>query len=175
MKVLSKNAAIAELQKVKRKFVTQIANEYEHRAKNCLTCDTRGACCLDAHFVNVHITRLEAATSNEVIHGLPQAKQTEVRDRIASAIETYNLSAEEDTSGQTFACPLFEKDIGCLVHRGGGKPLACIHHGCYEQIEDLPPDELLEAAMRQVERLVEKTYAKPASWLPLPIALMKSD
>ena len=74
MKRPSEKQALARLQKVKDAYRETIAGGYEHRAKSCLTCETKGACCLDAHFVNVHITRLEAAAIRGVLDNLPAAK-----------------------------------------------------------------------------------------------------
>ena len=69
---------------------------------------------------------------------------------------------------QTYACPLFEKGTGCLVHHEG-KPLPCIQHACYDNKEDLPPDEILAEHEGLVERLNRRTYPEPAAWLPLPL------
>ena len=103
----------------------------------CAACETPGACCLDAHFVNVHITRLEAAAIGKVLARLPKEQREKVYQRIEDAVETYELSAEGDTFRQKFACPLYEKGTGCLVHHEG-KPLPCIQHACYEAAENLP-------------------------------------
>src|SRR5580765_8502857 len=142
LKLLSEQKALARLQKLKTDFKDRISEGYGHRAKDCLTCETRGACCLDAHFVNVHISRLEAAAIRQAIEALPEGVRHAVADRVEHTIEKYELSTEGDTYAKTFACPLFEKGIGCLVHKTG-KPLPCITHACYENKADLPPDELL--------------------------------
>ena len=170
MKTLSETQALEKLHQRKTEFAASIRTRYEHRAKECSTCGTPGACCLDAHFVNVHITRLEATAIRRTLETLPEEKRAQVRDRIASAITTYGLSDGSDTFSQTYACPLFEKGTGCLVHRQG-KPLPCIAHACYENKEDLPPDTLLAEQEGLVEKLNELTYLKRATWLPLPIAL----
>jgi len=169
MKLLSEKQALAKLRHLKNDFRQSIRQDYEHRAKDCLTCSTKGACCLDAHFVNVHITRLEAVLINRELQKFSPAKRKEIRRRIEEAIERYGLSSEGDTFTQTFACPLFAKDTGCLIHEV--KPLPCIQHACYERQEDLPPDELLAEAEAEVERLNKRTYRQLAPWLPLPLFL----
>jgi hypothetical protein len=170
MKLLSEKKALEKLHQVKADFQNLIPVGYEHKAKDCLTCETKGACCLDAHFVNVHITRLEAKAIKDRLEKLSTEKQAAVYRRIEETISKYGLFAEGDTFAQTYACPLFEKEIGCLVHEYG-KPLPCIQHACYEQKEDLPPDELLTEQEGLVERLNDRTYGKKAQWLPLPVAV----
>jgi len=59
MKPISQTQALERLKNIQADLRSEISN-FESRAKSCLTCDTPGACCLDAHFVNVHISRLEA-------------------------------------------------------------------------------------------------------------------
>ncbi len=154
---------------LKDEYAALIRDRYEHRAKDCLTCDTKGACCLDAHFVNVHITRLEAAAIRRVIGSLPNAD--EVDGRIETVIAKYSLDDERDSFAKTYACPLFEPAVGCLVHNEG-KPLACISHACYERREDLPPDELQQRREREVEKLNDAVYGS-AVWQPLPIAIRR--
>lgn len=171
MKILSEKQGLAKLQKLKDDYREAIAAGYEHKAKSCLTCETQGACCLDAHFVNVHITRLEAASIRETIAALPLEKQGQVYCRVEETIEKYDLRVEGDTFTQTYACPLFEKGTGCLVHLKG-KPLPCIQHACYERREDLPPDELLMEREETVDRLNARVYENSV-WLPLPLWLSK--
>lgn len=147
--------------------------DFEHRAKSCLTCDVRGVCCTDAHFVNVHITRLEAVAISEALKKLNPRKRAEIYRRNAETVRKYDLAAyTEDSFGQKFACPLFEKKEGCLVHRAG-KPLPCIQHACYEKEEDLPPDELMHERERSVERLNRRAFGSAWNWLPLPVWLEK--
>ena len=172
MKTLSEKQALLKLRKLKSDFQNFIRENYERRAKDCLTCPTQGACCMDAHFVNVHITRLEAVLIKEKLAKLSPEKQNEIYKSIAETIEKYDLKSEGDTFKQTFACPLFEKNIGCLIH--SVKPLPCIAHACYERKEDLPPDELQEKAERKIERLNGQTY-KQSKWLPLPLWLRFFD
>jgi hypothetical protein len=173
MKTLSEKQALLKLRKLKTDFQAFIRENYEHRAQDCMTCPVQGACCTDAHFVNVHITRLEAASIREALRKFDEAKQKEIYRRNAETIEKYDLKASGDTFAQTFACPLFEKGVGCLIHREG-KPIPCIQHACYERKTDLPPDELQEAAERKIERLNGQTY-KQSKWLPLPLWLRFFD
>ena len=168
MKILSEKRALTKLRELKADYQNLIKTEYEGKAKNCLTCETKGACCLDAHFVNVHITRLEAAAIHQSLEKLSSERQREIYRRIENAIDKYDLKTSGDTFAQTFACPLFEKGIGCLVH-STGKPAPCIQHACYENKTDLPPDTLQENVERQIERLNKLTYKNDWSWLPLPI------
>jgi len=170
MKLLSEKRALERLHELTQDFATELRRDYEHRAKSCARCMTPGACCLDAHFVNVHITGLEAVAIRETIDTLIEDRRSAVLERIDDAIEEYDLSSEGDTFAKTFACPLFEKGIGCAVHQRG-KPLPCIAHACYEDKEDLPPDELLAQREGLVEKLNELTYRMPARSLPIPIAI----
>lgn len=173
MKPLSEKRALMKLRKLKDDFRAFIKQNYEHRAKDCASCETKGACCLDAHFVNVHITRLEAVLIKEGLAKLAPEKQKEISQRIAQTIEKYNLSGEGDTFAKTFACPLFEKNVGCLIHEV--KPIPCIAHACYERQEDLPPDKLQTEAEEKIERLNEQTYKQFPRWLPLPVWLQILD
>jgi len=170
VKILTETRALEKLHQLKTEFAARIRNDYEHRAKDCGTCKTPGACCLDAHFVNVHITRLEAAAIRRKLGKLSSEKQSEVYERIDRTITDYNLSESVESFEQTYACPLFEKGIGCLVH-SEGKPLPCIAHACYENKKDLPPGELLSDQEGRVEKLNQLTYRKPATWTPLPVAV----
>ena len=169
MKPLSEKQSLIKLRAVKNDFRALIKQNYEYRAKDCRTCETQGACCTDAHFVNVHITRLEAVLIREELGKLSPAKQNEIYRRIVETIEKYNLSAEGDTFQKTYACPLFEKGVGCTIH--SVKPIPCIGHACYERKEDLPPDELQAQAEEKIERLNAQTYKKFPNWLPLPVFL----
>lgn len=172
MKVLSEKQALARLSKLRAEFALSIRKGYEHKAASCLTCTTPGACCLDAHFVNVHVSRLEAAAIRNRIESLPEPGRTKVFERIDRAIEEYGLSAEGDTFAQKFACPLYEKGVGCLVHEGG-KPAACTVHACYENPADLPPDELQIAQEQKIDDLNARTYGRRDQWLPIPLAIRK--
>ncbi len=170
MKFLSETEALQRLQKIKTDYQALIKTQYEVKAKDCLTCETKGACCLDAHFVNVHITKLEAKNISNEIAKLEEPKQVLLKKRISATIEEYNLTETGDTFSQTFACPMFEKEIGCLIH--SVKPVACIQHACYEFKKDLPPDELQEETETKIERLNQQTYNQ-SKWLPLPLWLRK--
>lgn len=129
MKFLSEKIALERLHTLQTTFAEKVRERYEHRAKSCLTCETPGACCLDVHFVNVRISRLEARLIEKTLQKLPEQKRKEIYDRIEKTVEKYDLSETEGNVEQTFACPLFEKGTGCLVHNQG-KPLPCIHHAC---------------------------------------------
>lgn len=169
MKTLSEKQALLKLRELKNDFRDHIKQNYEHRAKSCETCETKGACCLDAHFVNVHITKLEAVLIKEELAKFPLEKQKEIAERIEKTIKTYELSTEGDTLKKTFACPLFEQNVGCLIH--SVKPIPCIQHACYQRKEDLPPDEFQQNTESKIERLNEQTYKQFSRWLPLPIFL----
>ncbi|MFM9905229.1 MAG: hypothetical protein ACKVQJ_11740 [Pyrinomonadaceae bacterium] len=172
MKPISHTQALNRLKTLKDDLRAEISNSYEQNAKSCLTCETQGACCLDAHFVNVHISRLEAVAIEQTLDKFPEEKKALVFARIDETIKRYSLTAEGDTFAQTYACPLFEQGIGCLVHNEG-KPLACITHACYENERDLPPGHLLADQEARVEDLNRRTYSRPHPWLPIPLALKK--
>ena len=174
MKTVSEKQGLQKLQKLKTEFQTRVRETYEHRAKSCQTCETKGACCQDAHFVNVHITRLEAVSIQKELKKLAAEKQTEIYQRIEKTVEKYELDSPGDTFRKTFACPLFEKQTGCLVHFSG-KPAACIQHACYENEKDLPPDELQAEIESKIERLNERAYKTFARWLPLPVWLVENN
>lgn len=167
MKTLSQTNAIKKLKNLKAVYKIRISDGFEHRAKDCLTCETKGACCLDEHFVNVHITKLEAVLIKKTLEKFPIEKQNEIYKRIEKSIEKYDLKSVGDTFEKTFSCPLFEKEIGCLIHEI--KPVPCIQHACYERKEDLPPDELQTEMEEKIERLNEQTYKKFSNQLPLPV------
>ncbi len=169
-KLISQNGALERLGVLRQRFRAQIAEGYEHRAKSCATCKTPGDCCLDAHFVNVHISRLEAVAIGKILERLPARLQEKVADRTEQAVIKYALDREGDTYAKTYACPLYEKQIGCLVHLDG-KPLPCIQHACYESRSDLPPDELLTKAEAEVDALNRRTYGTSRPLLPIPLAL----
>lgn len=172
MKTLAQTKALQTLKALKTAYQTQIQENFEHKAKDCLTCPVQGSCCTDAHFVNVHITRLEAVAIKKVLKNLGTEKSMKVFERVEQTIEEYDLNREGDFFAQTYACPLFEKGIGCLVHREA-KPAPCIQHACYENKEDLPPDRLQTEAEVKIEKLNKQVYRKTALWLPLPVWLSK--
>jgi hypothetical protein len=173
MKPLSETRALEKLRSLQADFARDIRNTYEHRAKDCNTCETPGACCLDAHFVNVRITRLEATAIKRVIDGLPAGERGAVLERVERAAEALRLSSGNDAESQFFSCPLFEKGTGCLVH-DKAKPLPCIAHACYEKQQDLPPDQLLIEQEGLVAKLNESVYRKSSVAIPLPLAIPTS-
>jgi hypothetical protein len=170
MKMLPKTKALDALGELKRDYQDFIKINYEHRAQNCETCPVQGACCLDAHFVNVHITRLEAVAIRKTLGKLSQEKQKEIYGRAEETVEKYCLKTTGDTFAQTYACPLFETGVGCLVH-SESKPAACISHACYENESDLPPEFFQKKVENQIERLNERVYRNASPWLPLPVWL----
>ena len=168
MKLYSRSKGIEKVHRAKDEFRRAINSGYEHRAKACGTCDTPGACCLDEHFVNVRISRLEGEAIAAFVDALPPEQRSRVRKRVRSAIETYGLL--EPGERQTYACPLYERGVGCLVHNAG-KPAACIAHACYDRSEDVPPDELLENCELAIDDLNTKVFGGPQPWLPIPLAI----
>ena len=168
--MLTETRALNELSKLKTVYQNFIKTNYEQNAENCETCPTKGSCCLDAHFVNVHITRLEAGAIGDTLRKLDVEKQKEVYQRAEEAVEKYDLKTDGDTFLQTFACPLFEKGFGCLVHQKA-KPAPCISHACYENQADLPPVILQEQTEKRIENFNKRTYGYAWSWLPLPVWL----
>jgi len=171
MRFLTEKKALELLRGIRQGLAREVAVGYEHRAKSCLTCDTPGACCLDEHFVNVRISRLEAAAISHVLRSLSAEKQAEINERADIAVEKYGLNADGGAL-RTFACPLYEKGTGCLVHHDA-KPLPCIQHACYENAADLPPDELLDRAEASVDALNRRTYRTAQPLLPLPVAIRR--
>ena len=177
MRRLSEAEALARLQRGKAAFQTHVKLNFEHRAVDCRACPTPGACCTDAHFVNVHITRLEAVAIRETVRRTPRLSEDERRAvyiRAREAVERYGLVAAGDTFAQTFACPLFVKGEGCLVHRRA-KPAPCIQHACYDDWADVPPLSLQWREERRVERLNREVYGAAWAWLPLPVWLRLVD
>src|SRR5437868_2724647 len=79
MKALSEPAALARLQHEKRAYQSHIKLVYEPAARSCRTCPTPGVCCTDAHFVNVHITRLEAVAIRDTLARTPRLTDIERR------------------------------------------------------------------------------------------------
>jgi hypothetical protein len=170
MKTLTETKALQDLQKLKSEFQNFIKENYEPNAQNCETCPTKGACCLDAHFVNVHITKLEAVAIGKTLAKLDAKKRREIYRRISETVDRYALRADGDSFAKTYACPLYEKSVGCLVHYEG-KPAPCISHACYENEADLPPDNLQTEIENQIERLNKRVYGGVWNYLPLPVWL----
>lgn len=172
MKFISETTGLEKLSEIQKEFAEEIRADYEHKAKPCSACKTPGACCLDEHFVNVRISKLEAVAINNVIAALPENTQQILERRIAATIEKYKLDEAVDVA-TTYSCPLFESGVGCLVHNKA-KPLPCIAHACYENEKDLPPDELLDEREIAVEKLNKQVYGKNEPWLPLPVAISQN-
>jgi hypothetical protein len=178
MRRLSEAEALARLQRSKAAFQTHVKLNFEHRALDCRACPTPGVCCTDAHFVNVHITRLEAVAVRETIERTPRlnaAERRAVYTRAREAVERYGLTASGgDTFAQTYSCPLFVRDVGCLVHRRA-KPAPCIQHACYDDWADVPPPASQWREERRVEQLNAEVYGAAWGWLPLPVWLTLVD
>jgi len=177
MKELTEAAALARLQREKRAYQSHIKLVYEPAARSCRACPTPGVCCTDAHFVNVHITRLEAVAIRDTLARTPRltdAERRAVYQRARAAVERYNLHIGGDTYAQTFSCPLFAPGIGCLVH-ARAKPAPCIQHACYNNWADVPPASLEWRNERRIEQLNEQAYGTAWAWLPLPLWLTLVD
>jgi hypothetical protein len=177
MKTLTEQAALARLQREKRAYQSHIKLHYEPAARSCRTCPTPGACCTDAHFVNVHITRLEAVAIRDTLARTPRLDddaRRAVYQRARAAVERYNLHTGGDTYAQTFSCPLFAPGVGCLVH-ARAKPAPCIQHACYDNWTDVPPASLEWRNERRIEQLNEQAYGAAWAWLPLPVWLTLVD
>ncbi|MFL6210913.1 MAG: hypothetical protein ACJ74W_18845 [Pyrinomonadaceae bacterium] len=173
MQRLSEQSALARLQREKRAYQSHIKLVYEPVARDCRVCPTPGVCCTDAHFVNVHITRLEAVAMRETIARTPRLTETDRRavyERARAAVERYALRATGDTFAQTYSCPLFAPGTGCLVH-ARAKPAPCIQHACYDNWADVPPTSLQWRTERRVEQLNEQVYGTAWAWLPTPLWL----
>ncbi len=160
IKLISESRGIQRLAEIREEFRSDIATRFEHRAKPCASCDEPGACCLDEHFVNVRVSRLEAAAIRKAVGGLPD----ELRSRVFDRLEKIDVNAE------FYACPLYQRGIGCLIHNTA-KPLPCIAHACYEQKEDLPPDELLSIREIQIDVLNRRVYGRSEPLVPIHAAL----
>ena len=177
MRKVTEAEGLARLRQGKAAFQTHVKLNFEHRARDCRACPTPGVCCTDAHFVNVHVTRLEAVALRETLARTPRLTDDERRAvyaRARAAVSTYNLRAAGDTYAQTFSCPLYLPGAGCLVHRRA-KPAPCIQHACYDSWEDVPPVGLQWRTESRVERLNEQAYGAAWGWLPLPLWLTLVD
>jgi hypothetical protein len=172
---MDEREALAQLRGAKTAYQNFIRDNFEFAAADCQTCPTQGVCCTDAHFVNVHITRLEGVAIREAIENnrnLNEAEKSRVFERARETVEKYSLTNAGDTFAQTFACPLFVPNVGCLVHADGAKPAPCIQHACYDRREDLPPDCLQDYAAEKIEKLNREVYGEDWRWLPLPLWLL---
>lgn len=177
MRKLSEQDALTALQRAKANYQSKIKIDYEYRARSCRTCPTPGMCCTDAHFVNVHITRLEAVAIRETLARTPRltdAARCAVYARAHETVARYKLTAIGDTFKQTYSCPLFASGVGCLVH-ARAKPAPCVQHACYDAWEDVPPVELEWRAERRIEQLNDAVYGNEWTWLSVPVWLTLVD
>ncbi|HWS89191.1 MAG TPA: hypothetical protein VN282_19620 [Pyrinomonadaceae bacterium] len=177
MRKLNEREAVARLKRGKVRFQTHVKLNYEHRALSCRACPTPGVCCTDAHFVNVHITRLEAVAIRDTLARTPRLNEDERRAvyaRARAAVGRYGLTAHGETLAQTFSCPLFLKGVGCLVHQRA-KPAPCVQHACYEDWSDVPPLDGQWREEGRIERLNTEVYGAAWEWLPLPVWLTLVD
>jgi len=177
MRRVSEAEALARLRKGKAAFQTNLKLNFERRAQDCRACPTPGACCTDAHFVNVHVTRLEAVAIRDTIGRTPRLNEDERRavyERARSAVERYGLRAAGETFAQTYSCPLYVAGAGCLVHQRA-KPAPCVQHACYDDWADVPPLDLQWREERRIEQLNTEVYGAAWAWLPLPVWLTLVD
>ena len=177
MRRLTEAEGLARLRQGKAAFQTHVKLNFEHRARDCRACPTPGVCCTDAHFVNVHITRLEAVAIRETLRRTPRlddAARRGVYERARAAVARYGLGAAGDNFARTYSCPLFAPGAGCLVH-ARAKPAPCVQHACYDDWRDVPPAELQWRAEARVERLNELAYGAAWAWLPTPVWLTLVD
>ena len=148
------------MRKIREDFRQDIAARFEHRAKPCSACETPGTCCLDEHFVNVLISRLEAAAIKNAVAGLDDELRSAIDERLSKI----------DPAAEFYACPLYQKGVGCLVHETA-KPLPCIAHACYERKEDLPPDDLLSEREIEIDALNRQVYGRRHPQTPIHTTL----
>src|SRR5215475_12035433 len=152
MRPITESKALAHLKRIKDNFRNYIAR-HSQNAVDCSTCSM--PCCVDSKFVNVNITRLEAKAILRTLQQSPRIsrqKFNQIMMRAEQAIFKHRLNATGDTFKQTYACPLFEKGVGCLVHYKA-KPAPCIQFGCYEDWQDIPDTREFHRVQRRVERL----------------------
>ena len=177
MRKISEQEALAWLQRTKASYQSHIKVVYEHAARDCRACPTAGVCCTDAHFVNVHITRLEAVAIRETLARSPrltdEARRAVYR-RARESVTRFDLQKRDETYQQTYSCPLFERQVGCLVHRRA-KPAPCIQHACYDNWADVPPVDLQWRTEHRIEQLNEQVYGAAWGWLPTPLWLALVD
>ena len=160
MRSISESQGIERLTHIREDYRSDIANRFEHRAKACATCQTPGLCCSDEHFVNVRVSRIEAAAIRKVIIELAD----DVRSRVFDRLETIDANAE------FYSCPLYQPGAGCLIHNTA-KPLPCIAHACYERKEDLPPEELLSEREIEIDKLNRQVYGRSQPLMPIHATL----
>lgn len=167
--------ALVQLRRAKQGFSDYIAKNYAAKAKDCRTCST--ICCQDSDFVNINITRLEALAIWQTLKNssrVSKEKFIEILERTRQTVHKYKLSAIGDTFSQTYSCPLFEPNIGCLVH-WKAKPAPCIQHGCYDDWRDLPDTKEFARVEKRVEQLTDRVYGdqEQLSYATIPVWLIK--
>lgn len=160
VKLIAESAGIKQLANIREEFRRVIGERYEQLALPCAVCTTPGDCCLDEHFVNVRVSRLEAAAIRKAVDRL----ETDVRSAIFSRLSKIPADAE------FYSCPLYQPGVGCLIH-STAKPLPCIAHACYERKEDLPPDELLAEREIEIDGLNRNVYGRAQTLMPIHAAL----
>lgn len=175
MQKMPEAKALVQLRRAKQGFSDYITKNYAFKAKDCRTCTT--VCCADSDFVNVNITRLEAVAIWNTLKNssrITKEKFAEIIERTRQTINKYKLSDLGDTFSQTYSCPLFEPNIGCLVH-WKAKPAPCIQHGCYEDWHDLPDAKEFARVEKRVEQLTNRVYGdqEELAYATIPIWLAK--
>ncbi|MDI1242099.1 MAG: hypothetical protein PSX80_09285 [bacterium] len=160
MRLLSESRAIERLAEIRDEFRSDIRARFEHRAKPCSDCQTPGICCSDEHFVNVRVSRIEAAAIRKAVVRLADEVRSQVFDRLEKV----------DADAEFYSCPIYQPGTGCLIHKTA-KPLPCIAHACYERKEDLPPDELLATRELEIEDLNRRVYGRSQPMTPIHAAL----
>ena len=110
MKRISEKSALRQLAVITDEYRAVISERYEHKAASCISCPTPGACCLDEHFVNVRISRLEAAAIRGALEELPAAHRDAVDDRITASVLKYGLG-----EGSEAQAPLARAVVGGLT------------------------------------------------------------
>ncbi|MEW6734925.1 MAG: hypothetical protein AB1489_26785 [Acidobacteriota bacterium] len=158
MRDLEEAKALVQLRRSKQRFAQYIQDNYAYKAVDCRTCTT--ICCIDDHFVNINITRLEARAIWQTLSNSPRIsaeKFNEIIKRARQLVEKYRLTTQGETFRQTYSCPLYESGIGCLVH-WKAKPAPCIQHGCYENWQDLPDTAEFARVERRIEQINEQVY-----------------
>lgn len=168
MKFLSETSGVDIINEARR-LLRDAVSVYEQEAKDCQTCETRGLCCTDAHFVNVRISPLETKAIINHIEGLSDRLKTRIRMRLNESIESLEEEMKPEAESVFYSCPLFDREVGCSVHEV--KPGACIHHACYENKSDLPPAMILDEYEEVVELANKRVYGKHRVSLPIPIAI----
>lgn len=169
MKLRSRTNGLIALTRVRNELRSAVAG-FEEKAASCETCTTRGECCRDEHFVNVRVTAIEAQAIRSAIAELPTMLRDKVYARAELAANALSAAANSGDDRQTYSCPLYDAELQCLVHTTA-KPAACIVHACYENADDLPPDELLETAERAAIEISRSVYGKDIDAVAIPFVV----